>query len=99
MNKILLIAALEEIASREGHELNGQDKLVIRTKTAMVLAKQRHLQRMKSHLISGVNRKTPDDKQPLKHRHHAVLLLFCSMLYTRRLSSVLMLSHFFWFVR
>jgi hypothetical protein len=48
MNKILLIAALEEIASREGHELNGQDKLVIRTKTAMVLAKQRHLQRMKS---------------------------------------------------
>ncbi|MEG9856721.1 hypothetical protein V6X01_24205, partial [Enterobacter hormaechei] len=37
MNKILLIAALEEIASREGHELNGQDKLVIRTKTAMVL--------------------------------------------------------------
>ena len=49
MNKILLIAALEEIASREGHELNGQDKLVIRTKTAMVLgAKQRHRQRMKS---------------------------------------------------
>jgi len=47
MNKILLIAALEEIASREGHELNGQDKLVIRTKTAMVLAaKQRHRQRM-----------------------------------------------------
>ncbi|CZZ33134.1 hypothetical protein [Enterobacter hormaechei] len=49
MNKILLIAALEEIASREGHGLNGQDKLVIRTKTAMVLAaKQRHRQRMKS---------------------------------------------------
>ena len=49
MNKILLIAASEEIASREGHELNGQDKLVIRTKTAMVLAaKQRHRQRMKS---------------------------------------------------
>lgn len=49
MNKILLIAAMEEIASREGHELNGQDKLVIRTKTAMVLAaKQRHRQRMKS---------------------------------------------------
>lgn len=37
MNKILLIAALEEIASREGHELNGQDKLVIRTKTAMAI--------------------------------------------------------------
>lgn len=49
MNKILLIAALEEIASREVHEFNGQDKLVIRTKTAMVLAaKQRHRQRMKS---------------------------------------------------
>lgn len=49
MNKILLIAALEEIASREGHELNGQDKLVIRTKTAMVLAaKQRHRQCMEA---------------------------------------------------
>ncbi|EPP0615569.1 MULTISPECIES: hypothetical protein [Enterobacter cloacae complex] len=49
MNKILLITALEEIASREGHELNGQDRLLIRTKTAMVLAaKQRHRQRMKS---------------------------------------------------
>ena len=49
MNKILLIAALEEIASREGHELNGQYKRVILTKTAMVLAaKQRHRQRMKS---------------------------------------------------
>ncbi|EPL1952546.1 TPA: hypothetical protein I8627_000264 [Citrobacter freundii] len=49
MNKNLLIAALEEIASREGHELNGQDKLVIRTKTAMVLAaKQRHRQRMEA---------------------------------------------------
>ncbi|AWS80641.1 TPA: hypothetical protein ACQ7ZT_003482 [Escherichia coli] len=49
MNKILLIAALEEIASREGHELNGQDKLVIRTKTAMVLAaKQRHRQRIEA---------------------------------------------------
>jgi len=49
MKKILLIAALEEIASREGRELNGHDKLVIRTKTAMVLAaKQRHRQRMKS---------------------------------------------------
>ena len=49
MNKILLIAALEEIASREGHELNGQDKLVVRTKTAMVLAaKQRHRQRIEA---------------------------------------------------
>lgn len=49
MNKILLIAALEEIASREGHELNGQDRLLIRTKTAMVLAaKQRHRQRMEA---------------------------------------------------
>ncbi|EQA7356556.1 MULTISPECIES: hypothetical protein [Enterobacteriaceae] len=49
MNKILLITALEEIASREGHELNGQDRLLIRTKTAMVLAaKQRHRQRMEA---------------------------------------------------
>lgn len=54
MNKILLIAALEEIASREGHELNGQDKLVIRTKTAMVLAaKQGTASAWKRHPISG----------------------------------------------
>ncbi|WP_426722282.1 hypothetical protein [Enterobacter cloacae complex sp. 310G5] len=49
MNKILLIAVLEEIASREGHELNGQDRLLIRTKTATVLAaKKRHRQRMEA---------------------------------------------------
>ena len=42
-------SVIDEMARQLGHELNGQDKLVIRTKTAMVLgAKQRHLQRMKS---------------------------------------------------
>nr|WP_316389714.1 hypothetical protein [Enterobacter cloacae] len=36
-------------AELQGHKLNGQDRLLIRTKTAMVLgARQRHLQRMKS---------------------------------------------------
>ncbi|HHI0196063.1 hypothetical protein R7K19_15985 [Klebsiella pneumoniae] len=36
-------------AELQGHELNGQDRLLIRTKTAMVLAaKQRHRQRMEA---------------------------------------------------
>ncbi|HCJ9550034.1 TPA: hypothetical protein NV970_003141 [Escherichia coli] len=40
-------SVIDEMARQLGHELNGQDKLVIRTKTAMVLAaKQRHRQRM-----------------------------------------------------
>ncbi|BBV72924.1 hypothetical protein ACNQ05_19795 [Enterobacter cloacae complex sp.6701062] len=47
MNKILLIAALEEIASREGHELNGRDHLMVRNRVAACLAaKERHRQRM-----------------------------------------------------
>ncbi|GMW64400.1 hypothetical protein LOCUS_40050 [Klebsiella pneumoniae] len=47
MNQILLIAALEEIASREGHELNGQDRLMVRNRVATCLAaKERHRQRM-----------------------------------------------------
>lgn len=47
MNKILLIAALEEIASREGHELNGRDRLMVRNRVAACLAaKERHRQRM-----------------------------------------------------
>lgn len=41
--------AIKEMARQQGHELNGQDRLVIRTKTAMVLAaKQRHRQRMEA---------------------------------------------------
>ncbi|MEY8032863.1 hypothetical protein AB9D42_01445, partial [Klebsiella pneumoniae] len=41
-----------------------------------------------------------DAKLSIKHRYHTVLfLLFFSMLYTRRLSSVLMLSHNVWPVR
>ena len=40
-------SVIDEMARQLGHELNGQDKLVIRTKTAMVLAtKERHRQRM-----------------------------------------------------
>nr|WP_227393282.1 hypothetical protein [Klebsiella pneumoniae] len=47
MNKNLLIAALEEIASREGHELNGRDRLMVRNRVAACLAaKERHRQRM-----------------------------------------------------
>ncbi|AUV28243.1 hypothetical protein AM363_25945 [Citrobacter freundii] len=47
MNKILLIAALEEIASREGHELNGLDRLMVHNRVATCLAaKERHQQRM-----------------------------------------------------
>ncbi|HFO0807236.1 hypothetical protein [Enterobacter hormaechei] len=47
MNKILLIAALEEIASREGHEINGRDHLMVRNRVAACLAaKERHRQRM-----------------------------------------------------
>ena len=40
-------AAIEEMARQQGHELNGQDTLIIRTRIAMVLAaKERHRQRM-----------------------------------------------------
>ncbi|EMZ5624398.1 hypothetical protein POW25_20110 [Enterobacter roggenkampii] len=42
-------SVIDEMARQLGHELNGQDKLVIRTKTAMVLAaKQRHRQCMEA---------------------------------------------------
>lgn len=42
-------SVIDEMARQLGHELNGQDKLVIRTKTAMVLAaKQRQRQRMEA---------------------------------------------------
>ncbi|WP_416372458.1 hypothetical protein [Enterobacter ludwigii] len=44
IEKVIMVAA-----ELQGHKLNGQDRLLIRTKTAMVLgAKQRHRQRMKS---------------------------------------------------
>lgn len=47
LKKETLESAIISAAKWQGHELNGQDKLVIRTKTAMVLAaKQRHRQRM-----------------------------------------------------
>ncbi|EQA1679857.1 hypothetical protein OZ396_RS17900 [Enterobacter roggenkampii] len=40
---------LEAMAHQLGHELNGQDRLLIRTKTAAVLAaKKRHRQRMEA---------------------------------------------------
>lgn len=39
--------AIEELARLQGHELNGQDKLAIRTSVAACLsAKERHRQRM-----------------------------------------------------
>lgn len=38
---------IKEMACQQGHELNGQDTLIIRTRIAMVLAaKERHRQRM-----------------------------------------------------
>ena len=47
-------SVIDEMARQLGHELNGQDKLVIRTKTAMVLAaKQRHRQRMEKSIIAA----------------------------------------------
>ncbi|WP_447088832.1 hypothetical protein ACOTR2_05620 [Enterobacter asburiae] len=49
LDRTVLEKAIMVAAELQGHELNGQDKLVIRTKTAKVLAaKQRHRQRMKS---------------------------------------------------
>ncbi|HBV4373841.1 TPA: hypothetical protein MDY08_003231 [Klebsiella pneumoniae] len=49
LKKETLESAIISAAKWQGHELNGQDKLVIRTKTAMVLAaKQRHCQRMEA---------------------------------------------------
>ncbi|ELI8803448.1 hypothetical protein RSL93_002127 [Klebsiella michiganensis] len=49
LKKETLESAIISAAKLQGHELNGQDKLVIRTKTAMVLAaKQRHRQRMEA---------------------------------------------------
>ncbi|KOR04341.1 hypothetical protein [Pluralibacter gergoviae] len=42
-------AVIDEMSRQLGHELNGQDRLLIRTKTALVLAaKQRHRQRMEA---------------------------------------------------
>lgn len=37
---------IKEMARQQGHELNGQDRLIIRTRVAMALAaKERHRQR------------------------------------------------------
>ncbi len=39
--------AIKEMARQQGHELNGQDRLIIRTRVAMALAtKERHRQHM-----------------------------------------------------
>jgi hypothetical protein len=49
MLKRAIRAAVINVAKSQGHELNGQDKLIIRTKTGMVLAaKQRYRQRMEA---------------------------------------------------
>ncbi len=51
MNQKVLVHALVEMARLQGHEFNGQDRLLIRTKTAAVLAaKQLHRQRMEAPL-------------------------------------------------
>lgn len=42
-----LEAVLEEIAKQQGHGLNGQDRLMIRTRVGIALAaKERHRKRM-----------------------------------------------------
>lgn len=49
LDRAVIEKAIMVAAEPQGHKLNGQDRLLIRTKTAMVLAaKQRHRQRMKS---------------------------------------------------
>lgn len=43
----MLEVVMEEMAKQQGHNLNGQDKLMIRTRVGMALAaKERHRQRM-----------------------------------------------------
>ena len=64
-------SVIDEMARQLGHELNGQDKLVIRTKTAMVLAaKQRHRQRMRGQTL-GVGQR--DRRRADKFRVQAEL--------------------------
>ncbi|EKX4009771.1 hypothetical protein ACJBF7_11905 [Enterobacter sp. 04-C-01-SI_S15] len=49
LDRAVIEKAIMVAAELQGHELNGQDRLLIRTKTAMVLAaKQRHRQRMEA---------------------------------------------------
>ncbi|XWJ92938.1 hypothetical protein ACRARH_12490 [Phytobacter ursingii] len=49
LKRATLEAAVISVAKLQGHELNGQDKLIIRTKIGMVLAaKQRYRQRMEA---------------------------------------------------
>ncbi|HBC7420204.1 TPA: hypothetical protein KEY88_002897 [Serratia marcescens] len=43
----VIVAAMEEIARQQGHNVNGQDRLLIRTRVSATLAaKERHRQRM-----------------------------------------------------
>ncbi|WP_314153574.1 hypothetical protein [Rouxiella badensis] len=47
LNRRVIEAAVIEAARLSGHELNGQEKLVVRTRVGGVLAaKERHRQRM-----------------------------------------------------
>ena len=47
LNRRVIEAAVIESARLSGHELNGQEKLVVRTRVGGVLAaKERHRQRM-----------------------------------------------------
>ncbi|MDT0224610.1 hypothetical protein N7583_02370 [Serratia marcescens] len=42
-----IVAAVEEIARQQGHNVNGQDRLLIRTRVSATLAaKERHRRRM-----------------------------------------------------
>lgn len=43
----VIVAAVEEIARQQGHNVNGQDRLLIRTRVSATLAaKERHRRRM-----------------------------------------------------
>ncbi len=43
----VIVAAVEEIVRQQGHNVNGQDRLLIRTRVSATLAaKERHRRRM-----------------------------------------------------
>ncbi|EPR3506459.1 MAG: hypothetical protein E7J62_02310 [Serratia marcescens] len=57
----VIVAAVEEIARQQGHNVNGQDRLLIRTRVSATLAaKERHRRRM--------NAPAYEWKKPTPHR-------------------------------
>ncbi|HFF8970136.1 hypothetical protein [Serratia marcescens] len=57
----VIVAAVEEIARQQGHNVNGQDRLLIRTRVSATLAaKERHKRRM--------NAPAYEWKKPTPHR-------------------------------